>query len=299
MPTPPPTGSSTRITQSRCWCTRRAVAGSEQSGRYSPSVCRRPRHWPWHWPSNPKYRPAPRWKPVSDTTLEREGPGGAVGHRHREGAAHEPAVVVAEPRGRAPARRTARAGRRGARRRPASRCGTSHPMRGAGSTSAARTREPSGRSHSTGHHSTSMRDALGHGRGCDVLGRACPPRSGRPTSGRGWRPSRVELGALAVDLDPAVRDAGVVVAHDVGVEAEAVAAAVLLAVLQRRRDHALERPLERDRLRRRSARARSGRPAAAPAPRSVIGPTAVISGVAPSSRLARTVHCSAPRDTPA
>ena len=50
---------------------------------------------------------------------------------------------------------------------------------------------------------------------------------------------------------------------------------------------------------RRWHRARTGCGASARALRSASGPTAAVSPSAPSSRLARTVHCSVPRDTPA
>ena len=53
-PTPPPTGSVTRITVSRIWCSRRALSGVEQSAMCSPSTWCSPRHSPWWWPSKPK-----------------------------------------------------------------------------------------------------------------------------------------------------------------------------------------------------------------------------------------------------
>ena len=53
---------------------------------------------------------------------------------------------------------------------------------------------------------------------------------------------------VAVDVDPTVRGADVVVARDVGVDAPAVARAVHLVVLEHGGNDAFEDPLERDRL---------------------------------------------------
>ena len=58
-----------------------------------------------------------------------------------------------------------------------------------------------------------------------------------------------ELGAVAVDVDPTVRGADVVVAGDVGVDPPPVTGAMHFVVLEYGGYRAFERPLERDGLR--------------------------------------------------
>ena len=144
------------------------------------------------------------------------------------------------------------------------------------------------------------RDVRRHRRGRDVGDRDTDLVADAPRMIARRDPRVVgELDAVTVDVDPTVRGADVVVARDVGVDAASVAGAMHLVVLEHGGHDAFEDPLERHRLRVVRRRARSGCDASVRAPRSCIGPTAVVSPSAPSSRLARTVHCSVPRDTPA
>ena len=95
------------------------------------------------------------------------------------------------------------------------------------------------------------RDTCERGRRPHVFGWGSDLVADSPRMVAGGNPCRaVQVQAFAVDLRPTVRDARLVVSDDVSFESCTVGtAAMLVAVLQERRNCRLERPVERDRLR--------------------------------------------------
>ena len=90
------------------------------------------------------------------------------------------------------------------------------------------------------------RHSGGHGRGHEIV-RSRPhliPHAPRMVTGRD---PIGEFAMHSIDLGPSGSAAGVVVTNDVGIQAEAIAGAVMFAVLQRGWDRGFEGPLETDR----------------------------------------------------
>ena len=145
---------------------------------------------------------------------------------------------------------------------------------------------------------TVVDDARRNRRGRDVGDRHADLVADAPRVVAGRDPRLVaELGALTVDLDPAVRGADLVVARDVGVDPPAVAGPVHLVVLEHRGDDGLEDPLERRPVARRWDRARTGCAASARARRTGSGrrPSCRRRRRARGSRAPSTARCRATR----